>query len=138
MYDALPPHSRPRPVLPAANRAQFRDAVPPHTPLAQSPLGPREFCKDASECTAFCTIWLYSPSLHQRGCADWAVGATCTASGGVAHAAQPSRWLTRTIRLGYAIPLARRPPNLSSRKGRLSPSRSWHPLDSCESCVPWG
>ncbi len=37
MYDVLPPHSRPRPVLPAANRARFRDAVPPHTPLA-SPL----------------------------------------------------------------------------------------------------
>ncbi len=35
--DALPPHSRPRPILPAAKRARFGDAVPPHAPLA-SPL----------------------------------------------------------------------------------------------------
>ncbi len=30
-------------------------------------------------------------------------------SGGVAHAAQPSRWLTHTIRLGYAIQFTKRP-----------------------------
>ncbi len=35
--DALPPHSRPRPILPVAKRAWFGDAVPPHAPLA-SPL----------------------------------------------------------------------------------------------------
>ncbi len=32
--DTLLPHSRPRPILPAAKRVLFRDAVPPHAPLA--------------------------------------------------------------------------------------------------------
>ncbi len=32
--DALLPHSRPRPILPAAKRVRFGDAVPPHAPLA--------------------------------------------------------------------------------------------------------
>ncbi len=49
----------------------------------QSRLGPREFGEDASKRTAFCTIHPYSPFV------DCAVGAACTASGGVAHAAQP-------------------------------------------------
>ncbi len=52
-------------------------------------LGPREFGEDASERTAFCTIHPYSLSLHHHRYVDCAVGAACTASGGVAHAAQP-------------------------------------------------
>ncbi len=32
--DALPPHSRPRPILPVAKRVRFGDDIPPHTPLA--------------------------------------------------------------------------------------------------------
>ncbi len=32
--DALPPHSRPRPILPVAKRVRFRDDIPPHAPLA--------------------------------------------------------------------------------------------------------
>ncbi len=55
----------------------------------QSRLGPREFGEDASERTAFCTIHPYSLSLHHHRYVDCAVGAACTASGGVAHAAQP-------------------------------------------------
>ncbi len=55
----------------------------------QSCLGPREFGEDASEHTAFCTIHPYSHSLHHHRYVDCAVGTTCTASGGVAHAAQP-------------------------------------------------
>ncbi len=55
----------------------------------QSLLGPRDFGEDASERTAFCTIHPYSLSLHHHRYVDCAVGATCTASGGVAHAAQP-------------------------------------------------
>ncbi len=54
----------------------------------QSRLGPREFGEDASERTAFCIAHPYSLSLHHRY-VDCAVGAACTASGGVAHAAQP-------------------------------------------------
>ncbi len=55
----------------------------------QSHLGPREFGEDASERTAFCSIHPYSLSLHHHRYVDCAVGAACTASGGVAHAAQP-------------------------------------------------
>ncbi len=55
----------------------------------QSRLGPREFGEDASERTAFCTIHPYSLSLHHHRYVDCAVGVSCTASGGVAHAAQP-------------------------------------------------
>ncbi len=55
----------------------------------QSRLGPREFGEDASERTAFCNIHPYSLSLHHHRYVDCAVGAACTASGGVNHAAQP-------------------------------------------------
>ncbi len=54
----------------------------------QSPLGPREFRMDAAERAAFCTIQLYSPSLHHRRYVDCTAGATCAASGSVACAAQ--------------------------------------------------
>ncbi len=54
----------------------------------QSRLGPREFGNSA-EHAAFCTIQLYSPSLHHHRYVNCAVGAACTASGGVARAAQP-------------------------------------------------
>ncbi len=55
----------------------------------QSRSGPREFGEDASERTAFCAIHPYSLSLHYHRYVDCAVGAACTATGGVAHAAQP-------------------------------------------------
>ncbi len=55
----------------------------------QSRFGPREFGEDASERTAFCTINPYSLSLHHHRYVDCTVGAACTTSGGVAHAAQP-------------------------------------------------
>ncbi len=55
----------------------------------QSRSGPREFGEDASERTAFCAIHPYSLSLHHHRYVNCAVGAACTASGGVAHAAQP-------------------------------------------------
>ncbi len=55
----------------------------------QSRSGPREFGEDASERTAFCAIHPYSLSLHHHRYGDCAIGAACTASGGVAHAAQP-------------------------------------------------
>ncbi len=55
----------------------------------QSRSGPREFGEDASERTAFCALHPYSLLLHHHRYVDCAVGAACTASGGVAHAAQP-------------------------------------------------
>ncbi len=64
-------------------------AGPPPRTSSQSQQGLREFCEDESERRAFCTIQPYSHSLHHCGYVDCAVGATCTASGGVACAAQP-------------------------------------------------
>ncbi len=85
---ALLPHSRPRPILPAAKWVRFGErSTSPHT-SGQSRLGPREFGEDVSEHAAFCTIQPYSPSLHHHRYVDCAVGVACTASGGVAHAAQ--------------------------------------------------
>ncbi len=81
--DALLPHSRPQPILPAAKRVWFRDTVR----------------------AIFCTIQPYSPSLQHQRYVDWEVGEAWTASGGIV--------LTRTIRLGYAIQFARRPPKFN-------------------------
>ncbi len=89
MCDALPPHSRPRPILPVAKRVRFGDDIPPLRTSGQSRSGPREFGEDASERTTLCAIHPYSLSLHHHRYVDCAVGAACTASGGVAHAAQP-------------------------------------------------
>ncbi len=87
--DALPPHSRQRPILPVAKRVRLGDGRPSPRASSQSLQGLREFCEDESERRAFCTIQPYSHSLHHCGYVDCAVGATCTASGGVACAAQP-------------------------------------------------
>ncbi len=88
MCDALLPHSRPRPILPAA-KSRVRGRYSSPRTSGQSRLGHREFGEDASERTAFCNIHPYSLSLHHHRYIDCAVGAACTASGGVAHAAQP-------------------------------------------------
>ncbi len=61
----------------------------PHT-SGQSRLGPREFGEDASERITFCTIHPYFHSLHHHKDVYCVVGAACTASGGVPHAAQPA------------------------------------------------
>ncbi len=74
---------------------------------SQSPQGLREFCEDGSEHSAFCTIQPYSPSLHHCGYVGCSFGATWLAL------PSPSRWLIRTIRLGYAIQFTRWPPKFS-------------------------
>ncbi len=79
----------------------------------QSRLGPREFGEDVSERTDFCTI---HPTPFR-----------CTTTGTLIVPLEPlaqrleawltlpslSRWLTRTIRLGYTIQFARRPPKFN-------------------------
>ncbi len=99
--DALLPHSRPRPILPVAKRVRFGDDIPPHAPLANPAWDPGSSVRMPQNAppsvpsipTPFrCTTtgmsivqrleaWLTLPSL--------------------------SRWLTCTIRLGYAIQFAR-------------------------------
>ncbi len=87
--DALLPHSRPRLIFASSQESMVRGRCTSPRTSGQSRLGPRDFGEDASECTAFCTIHPYSLSLHHHRYVDCAVGAVCTASGGMAHAAQP-------------------------------------------------
>ncbi len=87
--DALLPHSHPRPIFASSQESMVRGRCTSPRTSGQSRLGPREFGEDASERTAFCTIHPYSLSLHHHRYVDCAIGAACTASGGVAHAAQP-------------------------------------------------
>ncbi len=111
--DALPPHSRPRPILPVAKRVRFGDDIPPHAPLASPvrdpgssvrmpqnappsvPSTPTPFC-----CTTTGTSIVPLEPLAQR-LEAWLTLPSL------------SRWLTRTIRLGYAIQFARRPPKFN-------------------------
>ncbi len=111
--DALLPHSRPRPILPAAKRVRFGDDIPPHAPLA-SP------------------VWDPGSSVRMPQNALTSVPSTptpfrCTTTGMSIVPLEPlaqcleawltlpslSRWLTRTIRRRYAIQFARRPPKFN-------------------------
>ncbi len=97
MCNAPPPHSRPRPILPVAKRVRdsgsserMSQNAGPSVPSSLTPIR----CTTAGtsvvplEPLARCReVWLVLPS--------------------------PSRWLTLTIRLGYAIQFARRPPKFS-------------------------
>ncbi len=111
--DALLPHSRPRPILPVAKRVRFGDDIPPHAPLAN-------------------LAWDPGSSVRMPQNAPPSVPSTptpfrCTTTGMPIVPLEPlaqrleawltlpslSRWLTYTIRLGYAIQLARRPPKFN-------------------------
>ncbi len=87
MCDALPPHSRPRPILPVAKRVRFGDDIPPYAPLASPVRDPGSSVRMPQNAPP--SVPSYSLSLHHHRYVDCAVGAACTASGGVAHAAQP-------------------------------------------------
>ncbi len=87
--DALLPHSRPWPTFASSQESTVRGQCTSPRTSGQSRLGPREFGEDISERTAFCTIHPYSLSLHHYWYVDCVVGAACTLSGGMAHAAQP-------------------------------------------------
>ncbi len=111
--DALPPHSRPRPILPAAKRARFKDAVPPHAPLASPLWDPGS------------SAWMLQNALPSVPSSSTPLRCTTAGSSIVPleplarrleawlALPSPSRWLTRTIQLGYAIQFARRPPKFS-------------------------
>ncbi len=116
----------------------------------QSRLGPRKFGEDASERTAFHNIHPYSLLLHHHRYVDCAVGATCTASGGVSHAAQPvslahAQFDSATLfsspgDLPSSTPFSRRRwqsgTPLSCARGLLS---SWQRMQSSRSLQPrWG
>ncbi len=109
MCDALPPHSRPRPILPVAKRVRFGDDIPPHAPLA-SPI------RDPGSSVRM-------PQNAPPSVPSTPTPFRCTTTGTSIVPLEPlaqhleawltSRWLTRTIRLGYAIQFARRPPKFN-------------------------
>ncbi len=111
--DALPPHSRPRPILPVAKRVRFGDDIPPHAPLASPVRDPGSSVRMPQNappsvpstptpfrCTITGTLIVPLEPLAQR-LEAWLTLPSL------------SRWLTRTIRLGYAIQFARRPPKFN-------------------------
>ncbi len=113
MCDALPPHSRPRPILPVAKRVRFGDDIPPHAPLASPVRDPGSSVRMPQNA---------SPSVPSTP-----TPFRCTTRGTSIEPLEPlaqrleawltlpslSRWLTRTIRPGYAIQFARRPPKFN-------------------------
>ncbi len=113
VWDALPPHSRPRPILPVAKRVRFGDDIPPHAPLASPVWDPGSSVRRPQNappsmpstptpfrCTTTRTSIVPLEPLVQR-LEAWLMLPSL------------SRWLTCTIRLGYAIQFARRPPKFN-------------------------
>ncbi len=111
--DALPPHSRPRPILPVAKRVRFGDDIPPHAPLASPVRDPGSSVR--------------MPQNAPPSVPSTPTPFRCTSTGTSIVPLEPlaqrleawltlpslSRWLMRTIRLGYAIQFARRPPKFN-------------------------
>ncbi len=111
--DALLLHSRPRPILPVAKRVRFGDVIPPHAPLASPVWDPGSSVRMPQN---------VPPSVPSNP-----TPFRCTTTGMSIVPLEPlaqrldawlmlpslSRWLTRTIRLGYAIQFARRPPKFN-------------------------
>ncbi len=111
---ALPPHSHPRPIFPVAKRVRFGDDIPPHAPLASPVRDPGSSVRMLQNappsvpstptpfrCTTTGTLIVPLEPLAQR-LEAWLTLPSL------------SRWLTRTIRLGYAIQFAMRPPKFNA------------------------
>ncbi len=134
--DALPPHSRPRPILPAAKRARFGDAVPPHAPLVSPLWDPGS------------SAWILQNALPSVPSSSTPL--RCTTAGTLIVPLEPlarhleawlalpspSRWLTRTIRLGYAIQFTRRPPKFSGVLENFGGSSECSCLARGDCCPP--
>ncbi len=111
--DTLPPHSRPRPILPVAKRVRFGDDIPPNAPLASPVRDPGSSVR--------------MPQNAPPSVPSTPTPFRCTTTGTSIVPLEPlaqrleawltlpslSRWLTRSIRLGYAIQFARRPPKFN-------------------------
>ncbi len=109
MCDALLPHSCPQPIFSSSQESTVRGRCTSPRTSGQSRLGPREFGEDAPSV----------PSIPSPFC--------CTTTGTSIVPLKPlaqcleawltppslSRWLTRTIRLSYAIQFARQPPKFN-------------------------
>ncbi len=110
---ATPCLSRPRPILPVAKRVRLGDDIPPHAPLASPVRDPGSSVR--------------MPQNAPPSVPSTPTPFRCTTTGTSIVPLEPlaqrleawltlpslSRWLTRTIRLGYAIQFARRPPKFN-------------------------
>ncbi len=113
--DALPPHSRPRfPLLPVAKRLRFGDALPLHASLASPSRD-----KGSSVVMSQNTLPSGPSSMTPHCCTS--VGMLIVplvplaqSLGAWLELPNPSRWLIRTVRVGYVIQFARRLPRFSS------------------------
>ncbi len=113
VFDALHPHYRPRSILPVAKRVQFGEDIPPHAPLASPVRDPGSSVRMPQNAPPSVPS---TPSPFR-----------CTTTGTSIVPLEPlaqhleawltlpslSRWLTCTIRLGYAIQFARWPPKFN-------------------------
>ncbi len=113
LCDALLLHSRPRPILPVAKRVRFGDNIPPHSPLASPAWDPGSSVRMPQNAPPSV---LFTPTPFR-----------CITTGMSIVPLEPlvqrleswltlpslSHWLTRTIRLGYVIQFARRPPKFN-------------------------
>ncbi len=86
--DALPPHSRPRPILPVAKRVRFGDNIPPHAPLASPVRDPGSSVRMPQNAPPSVPS---TPTPFRCTTTGTSIVPLepCTASEGVAHAAQP-------------------------------------------------
>ncbi len=80
----------------------------------QSLQGQREFCCDEPEHAAFWAIQHDSPLLHLCGISIVPLVPLVQSLGAWLELPNPSRWLIRTVRVGYVIQFARRLPRFSS------------------------
>ncbi len=136
MCDALPPHSRPRPILPVAKRVRFGDDIPPHAPLASPVRDPGSSVR--------------MPQNAPPSVPSTPTPFRCTSTGTSIVPLEPlaqrleawltlpslSRWLTRTIRLGYAIQFARRPSQVQRRSRDVGGSPERPCLARGDCCPP--
>ncbi len=111
--EALRPHSCPRPILPVAKRVRFGDDILPHAPLPNPAWDPGSLVRIPQNAP---------PSVPSTP-----TPFRCTTTGMSIVPLEPhahrletwltllrlSRWLTRTIRIGYVIQFARRPPKFN-------------------------
>ncbi len=111
--DALRPHSCPRPILPVAKRVRFGDDILPYAPLPNPAWDPGSLVRIPQNAP---------PSVPSTP-----TPFRCTTTGMSIAPLEPhahrletwltllrlSRWLTRTIRIGYVIQFARRPPKFN-------------------------
>ncbi len=140
VYETSSPHSRPPLSSPVGSRVRSEDATP-------SPASPAQLWSQVSVTPHTQTPLRDALPFESGPCAPFrcpTVGTSVTplvplvrSLGAWLELPSPSRWLLRTIRLGYAIQFARRPPQVQGHSVHLSVEQGCHCL-ACRSRGPNG